>query len=65
MTDEEVSGINDRVFVCLGKLKEGGQPHAWVMTINKIYDEVTFWEVNSQKKFILIGRIIEGEEKRL
>lgn len=65
LTEEDVSGINDRVFVCLGKLKENKQPHAWVMTLNKTYNEVTFWEVNTNKKYVLNGRIVEEEEKRL
>ena len=46
MQEEDVRGINDRVFVCLGRLKDTGEPHAWVMTLNKTYDELTFWDVN-------------------
>jgi hypothetical protein len=57
MQQDDSAGLNDRVFVCLGKLKETNAPHSWVMTINKTYDEVTFWEVGAQKKFVLLGRI--------
>eukprot|EP00347_Sterkiella_histriomuscorum_P007723 403347806 len=63
--EEENAGINDRVFVCLGKLKESGQSHSWVMTLNHTYDEVTFWDVNQPKKYVLNGRIVEGEEMNL
>ena len=41
----EVASINDRVFICLGRKMDYGEMHAWVMTINKTYDVVTFWEV--------------------
>ena len=63
--DEDKFGIGDRVFVCLGKLKDNGISHAWIMTLNKTYDEVTFWEVGSPQRFQMYGRIIEGEEQRL
>lgn len=54
MEDEEggVGSINDRVFVCLGKLKETGQAHSWVMTLNKMYDEITLWDVNLPHKYV-------------
>lgn len=32
------------------------------MTLNKTYDEITFWDANQSKKYILHGRVIEGEE---
>ena len=63
--EDDSFGINDRVFVCMGRLKETGQPHAWVMTINRTYDEITFWESNRPKKFTLPGRILEDQEKLL
>ena len=63
--EEEDSSINDRVFVCLGKLKENGQPHAWVMTLNQTYDEITFWEANSSQKYTLNGRITSGQDAKL
>jgi hypothetical protein len=63
--EDDDKGINDRVFVCLGRFKETNQPHAWVMTLNKTYDEVTFWDVNLPLRYTLIGRIMEGEEANL
>jgi hypothetical protein len=62
--DEEKS-LNDRVFVCLGKLREKKKHHAWVMTINKTFDEITFWEVNRHRKFTLQGRVLSGEDQKL
>lgn len=32
--EQEQNSLNDRVFVCLGKLKDSKKPHAWVMTLN-------------------------------
>ena len=60
-----MGGINDRVFVCLGRLKDNGAQHAWVMTLNKTYDEVTFWDVNTPLKYTMHGRINENEEVNL
>lgn len=55
--DDEDDSLSDRVFVCLGRTKDSGLNHAWVMTINKTYDEVTFWESSLPTKFKLKGRI--------
>lgn len=57
--------MNDRVFVCLGKAKETGQDHAWVMTLSKTYDEVTFWEPSLAKQYSLPGRINEQDAVKL
>ena len=35
------------------------------MTINKTYDEVTFWDVNTHKKYVLYGRMLDDEVKFL
>jgi hypothetical protein len=51
--EEENSSLNDRVFVCLGRLKSTGASHAWVMTLNKTYDELTFWEIKDHKKYVV------------
>jgi len=49
----------NRVFVCLGTLNENNnsRKHAWVMTINRNFDEVTFWEPIKPVKYTLEGRI--------
>ena len=45
---DQDSSIEDRVFVCLGRSREhGGKSHAWVMTLSKAFDQVTFWEPTS------------------
>lgn len=59
------SSLNDRVFVCLGKLKETGADHAWVMTLNRTYDEVIMWDVTQPRKFKLEGRITEDNSAKL
>lgn len=45
--DEEGAkdSINDRVFVCYGMSSDGYERKVWVMTLNRSYDEVTFWDV--------------------
>lgn len=63
--NDDSSGLNDRVFICLGKLRETGQPHTWVMTLNRTYDQVTFWETAAEKKYVMMGRVVEGQERNL
>ncbi|TNV87010.1 hypothetical protein FGO68_gene4983 [Halteria grandinella] len=55
------SNISDRVFVCLGKLRSTGQDHAWVLTFNKTFDQLTFWEPTLPKKWVLDGRISQDQ----
>lgn len=59
--------IKDRVFVCLGKLNEDNQQrqHAWVMTINRDFTKVTFWETMKHVKYELSGRIDKDEREWL
>jgi hypothetical protein len=47
----------NRVFVCLGKLKITRQPHIWVMSFNDDYTDVTFWETKLSYKYDLVGRV--------
>ena len=35
----------------------------WVMTINRDWDTVTFWEAKNHKSYVLKGRIQSGQEK--
>jgi hypothetical protein len=44
---EEESTTEDRVFVCLGRARYTGQPHAWVMTLSKEFEHVILWEPTS------------------
>ena len=46
----------------MGRQKDSELPLSWVMTINKTYDEVTFWDASVQAKYVLKGRVAEGEE---
>ena len=34
--------------------------YVWVMTINREWDTITFWEVKNHKSYILRGRIMAG-----
>jgi hypothetical protein len=62
---EVVDSIDDRVFVCLAKAAEGSEKkrEAWVMTIDKNYQTVTFWEVKGHKQYVLKGRILKEERE--
>jgi hypothetical protein len=53
------------VFVCLGRARDTNAPHAWVMTLNKTFDTVTFWETTSGQQFPLPGRVEEEEVPKL
>jgi hypothetical protein len=62
----EVETIDDRVFICLGKSTDGlEKKQVWVMTINRTFDTVTFWEVKNHKHYVLKGRIQKEEIKYL
>jgi hypothetical protein len=54
---DEDSKTEDRVFVCLGRARDTGQHHAWVMTISKDFDSVTLWEPTLGQQFHLPGRV--------
>ena len=42
---KEPETIDDRVFVCLGKSTDGlDKIQIWVMTVNKTFDTITFWD---------------------
>lgn len=55
----------NKVFICLGKLRYKRQPHIWVMTLSDDYRDVTFWEPKLFYKFDLRGRIDEPETLKL
>lgn len=59
--------MDDRVFVCLGATPDG-QRQVWVMTIDKNFEHVTFWEIKKQKgaskaHYVLPQRIKKGQQK--
>jgi hypothetical protein len=55
----------NRVFVCIGKIKKFNRPHVWVMTINDDYKGVTFWDPHTGLKYELKGRIEDSEGEKL
>ena len=59
--------LKDRVFVCLGKLgpENDSKKYAWVMTISRNYETVTFWDPIKPIKYVLEGRINYKETKWL
>ena len=45
ITEKYKDSIDDRVFVCMGKANdESGKRNTWVMTIDRRFETVTFWE---------------------
>jgi flagellar biosynthesis GTPase FlhF len=59
--------FSDRVFVCLGTLNKDNddRKHAWVMTIDETYQDVTFWEPLKPISYTLKGRIKHEESQWL
>lgn len=49
--------MENRVFVCIGSLKQRKIPHAWVMTINKDCSGVQFWEATNNTSYNLPMRV--------
>ena len=50
MDNDENESIEERVFVCVGRMKKGGQKQAvWVMTINQDWNGVTMWNAVQHK----------------
>lgn len=60
--EKQVFPYENRVFVCLGKLKYSKIPYMWVMTISDDYRDVIFWDPKVNQKFELKGRI-ENQDK--
>ena len=52
--------IDDRVFVCQGKDAITQNIETWIMTINRTFDTITFWEVKNHTHYILKGRVEKG-----
>lgn len=57
----EESDMNNRVFVCVGSLKQRKTQHVWVMTIHEDYSGVTFWEVTNNTSFVMQNRVSNSE----
>jgi centrosomal protein CEP76 len=54
----------NKIFVCMGKLKITRAPHIWVMSVSEDYSDVTFWDTKLSVKYDLIGRIDDPEKLR-
>eukprot|EP00919_Chromeraceae_sp_WS-2016_P014337 GHVR01033723.1.p1 GENE.GHVR01033723.1~~GHVR01033723.1.p1 ORF type:complete len:270 (+),score=49.81 GHVR01033723.1:506-1315(+) len=58
--------VDDRIFVCLGKTTDGSEKRQiWIMTINRTFDEITFWEPKNHKHYVMRGRIEPDQSKYL
>lgn len=60
----EIFPYENRVFVCIGKLKYTRNRHVWVMTIGDDYRDITFWDPKMSYKFNLNGRIDDQDKLR-
>lgn len=64
--EAEKDNVDDRVFVCMGKATDGSEKkQVWVMTINRTFDEVTFWDAKQHKHYVLKHRIQPEESTYL
>lgn len=57
--ERDVFPYENRVFVCLGKMKNLGIAHLWIMTIDDNYRDITFWDPRVNAKFTLKARVKE------
>ena len=52
--------IDDRVFVCIGKTPDELERKVWVMTYDRTFNIVNFWECKNHKMYVLRGRVKKG-----
>jgi hypothetical protein len=52
----------NRIFICMGKLKITRAPYIWVMSISEDFSDVVFWDTKLSIKYDLIGRIDDPEK---
>jgi hypothetical protein len=62
--ERHVFPYENRVFVCIGKLKYTKAPHMWVMTFSDDFRDVSFWEPKMFDKFLLKGRVDDQQKLR-
>lgn len=55
--EKDVFPYENRVFVCMGKMKNLRVDHLWIMTIDDNYKDITFWDPRVSVKYQLKGRI--------
>ena len=52
--------------MCLGRTNDGqDKRQVWVMTIDRSYTDITFWEVKSHKHYVLKGRILKDVKESM
>jgi len=57
--------LDNRVFLCIGTTKNTEQVHYWVMSIDRAFKTVTFWEVRNGLKYVLEHRIAKSERDKM
>jgi hypothetical protein len=62
---DTIDTIDERVFVCYGMSADQLERQIWVMTIDKNFKEITFWDVKQHKNYVLKGRVKKEEFKYL
>jgi C2 domain len=60
-SSKKKNDMESKVFLCVGSLKERKTNHVWVMTINKDFKGVTFWEISNCTSFELKNRVQSAE----
>lgn len=58
-------GLEHRTFVCVGTCKNTEQNHSWVMTFDRSFQVVTFWECRNGLKYVLHHRIKPEEADKM
>ena len=61
-SDKAYHPYENRVFVCVGKLKVYKSVHIWIMTIDDEYKGVYFWDPQAGLKYELPGRVDDPDK---
>ena len=54
--------LENRAFLCVGTLRRTNAFHVWVMTLDRNFNSVTFWEIRNGKRYVLEGRVLKEEK---
>jgi hypothetical protein len=60
--EKQMYPYENRVFVCMGKLKITRATHMWVMTVSEDFSDITFWDTKLSVKYDLIGRVDDPDK---
>ena len=58
----DIFPYENKVFVCIGRLKTTKRRHTWVMTVGDDYKDITFWDPMMPYKFNLFGRVSDPDK---